>query len=218
MPLSYITREDAIFALSKMKSFHDECKGLFERHGFNLLENLGRRNILLSNAQEKYFAEALARRFNVTSDGRPGEPDILIKSLDRELECKLTSRHRSGAISFQTDYETLEKKGSLDYLYVVASENFDSFAVVHYVDLKPSDFRGLSSGSRGKSQLKKYSAHDRANVLLGKMVNLSKNNLERLHRGLGVPGLTARARKKINKSIDFWENNGDRYSIELEKI
>jgi len=219
MNSTYITREDAIFALEKMKSFHGECSELFSRHGFDLLNDLGRRNILLSGAQEKYFAAALSRRFEVSSDGRSGEPDILIHTLDRELECKLTSRHRSGAISFQTDYRTMVNKGILDYLYVVASSNFDSFAVVHYTDLTQDDFRDPASGSRGKSQLMKHSAHDRASVLLGKMINLNEINLKKLNKKLSnLSWSNHSAREKIQKSIDFWTNNKTRFSFELEKL
>ena len=72
-----------------MTKFHDDLMEVMQRNGFDMLDNLGRRNILMSAAQEKFFAEALARRFNVTCDGKTGEPDIVIHTLDRELECKL---------------------------------------------------------------------------------------------------------------------------------
>ena len=217
--LSYLTREDTEFALRKMQQFHHECIDLHNRHGLDLLENLGRRNILLSSVQEKFFADALARRYTVTNDGRPGEPDIVIETLDRELECKLTSRHRSGAISFQTDYETLVNKGKLDYLYMVASEDFKKFAIIHYTDLTAADFRGISPGSRGKSQMMKYAAHDRANVVIGKMVNLNEVNIKKLNTKLrGLSHAAVSARKKIQKSMDFWKNSNTRFSVELEKI
>lgn len=219
MSLAYVTREDAVFALKKMSTFHDECKALFKRNGLDLLEDLGRRNILLSNAQEKFFAEALSRKMDVTSDGRSGEPDIVIHSLGRELECKLTSRHRSGAIVFQADYKTMVNKGSLDYLYLVASEDFQSFAVVHYTNLTAKDFKIPSSGARGKSQLMKYSAHDRANVLLGKMINVNESNLSKLRsRMKKTKKSRVKAIEKIQKSIDFWSNGKTRFSFELEKV
>ena len=105
----------------------------------------------MSQAQEAFFAKALKSVYpSTTNNGRTGEPDILIPELNKELECKLTSRQKSGSIAFQSDYETLQKKGSLDYLYVVASEDFDEFVVVHYAGLTVEDFRPLSNGARGK--------------------------------------------------------------------
>ena len=155
----YVTREMAEQALSSMQSFHAELDGLYGKYGFDLKENLGRRNILLSQAQEAFFAKALKSAYpSTTNDGRTGEPDIVIPELSKELECKLTSRQKSGAISFQSDYETLQKKGALDYLYVIASEDFDEFVVVHYSGLTVEDFRPLSNGARGKVQLRKHAA------------------------------------------------------------
>ena len=215
--MSYLTREDATLAISKMKSFHDDLSHVMQKNGFDLLENLGRRNILLSQAQEKFFAEALSVKFKVTSDGRTGEPDIMIKSLDRELECKLTSRHKSGAISFQTDYETLVKKEKLDYLYVVANKSFDKFAVVHYTDLTTKDFRPLSTGARGKTQMLKYAAHDRANVLVGKFVDVNQQELKKLNKKM-MTSKTELQKKRIRSSIDYWKNSPTKFKIQLEAL
>ena len=118
----YITKDMAREALSNMQAFHSELESLYSKYSFDLKENLGRRNILLSQAQEAFFAKAIGKVYPSTNnDGRTGEPDITIPELSRELECKLTSRQKSGSIAFQSDYETLQKKGSLDYLYVIAS-------------------------------------------------------------------------------------------------
>jgi nitrogen regulatory protein PII-like uncharacterized protein len=215
---NYITRDDTVFALSRMKRFHNDLRDVMSRNGFDLLSNLGRRNILLSQAQEKYFAEALSRRHDVVCDGRTGEPDIVMNCIDRELECKLTSRQKSGAISFQTDYETLVKKKRLDYLYVVADEAFDKFAVIHYKDLTPSDFRDLSSGSRGKSQLMKHSAADRADVLFGNIENINTRELKKLENKLNKKNLTNIQKNRLKKSVSYWKNIPTKYSISLEAI
>jgi hypothetical protein len=214
----YLTRPDAIYALSKMSKFHDELMDVMHRNGFDMLDNLGRRNILMSAAQEKFFAEALARRFNVTCDGKTGEPDIVIHTLDRELECKLTSRQKSGAISFQTDYETLAKKKSLDYLYVVASKDFDEFAVVLYENLTISDFRFPSPGSRGKSQLMKHRASDRAKILVGNFENVNDRELKKLKNRLTNLSSTRSSRDKTMNSINYWKSTPTKYSINLESI
>lgn len=218
MKAGYLTRNDAIFALSKMSKFHNDLMNVMNTNGFDMLDNLGRRNILMSAAQEKYFAEALARRFNVTCNGKTGEPDIMIHTLDRELECKLTSRQKSGAISFQTDYETLCKKGKLDYLYVVASKEFDAFAVVLYENLSVEDFRKPSTGSRGKTQLMKYKAADRARILIGNFENVNTREIEKLKARLTRLDLTSYARSRALKSMDYWKTTPTKYTINLESI
>ena len=218
MKAGYLTRNDAIFALLKMSKFHSDLMNVMHTNGFDMLDNLGRRNILMSAAQEKYFAEALARRFNVTCDGKTGEPDIMIHTLDRELECKLTSRQKSGAISFQTDYETLCKKGKLDYLYVVASKEFDAFAVVLYENLSVEDFRKPSTGSRGKTQLMKYKAADRARILVGNFESVNAREIEKLKARLTRSDLTSYAKSKTLKSMDYWKTTPTKYTINLERI
>ena len=66
------------------------------------------------------------------ANGKTGEPDIIIPVLECELECKLTSRNRSGSWALQSDYNTLKRKGSVDHLYVLASDEFDKFAVLFF--------------------------------------------------------------------------------------
>lgn len=217
MKNAYLTRSDAIDALKRMKSFHDNLSNFMSDHGFDLLDNLGRRNILLSNAQEKYFSDVLAKKYDVEHSGRTGEPDILVKSLSRELECKLTSPHKSGAIAFQTDYRTLEKKKSLDYLYVVADKNFQKFAVFHYYDLNTNDFRKLSTGARGKTQLMKHKASNKAVFLFGGMESINNINLLKLGKKLENAN-TAASRAKIKKSMDYWKTTPTKYKIQFEAL
>ena len=216
----YLTREDSLKALKKMKCFHDECFSLYEKHGFHLLDNLGRRNILLSQAQEKYFAESLSKKFaKVKNDGRSGAPDIFVEDINKELECKLTSRTKSGAISFQTDYTTLQGKKKLDYLYVVASQNFDKFAVIHYNDLTIDDFRKPASGSRGKSQMIKYRSADRANILVGKMNSVNEREIKKLcHKLKNLNDNSKTNRQKLLKSLKYWEETPTKYTFELETL
>ena len=212
-----LTKQDAVKALTKMKSFHDDLSSVMSKHNFNILENLGRRNILLSQAQEKYFAESLSEKYKVRSDGRTGEPDIVIETLGKELECKLTSPQKHGAISFQTDYETLLKKGSLDYLYVVADKDFSKFAVIHYKELTVKDFRPLSNGARGKTQLMKHKAMDRANILLGNMKSINQVELKKLANKLEHAS-TAKQKEKILNSISYWKKTPEKFKIELEEV
>ena len=217
--MSYITREMAENALKKMASFHKDLDELFQRHGMNLKENLGRRNILLSQAQEKYFAEELSSVYEgVESDGRTGQPDIVINSLGKELECKLTSKTKSGAYSFQSDYETLQKKGSLDYLYVVADENFEKFTVLHYEGLTTEDFRHLSPGARGKVSMKKHTANKKLNRVFGDLESKSLKQIKRLEDLLDKDDIPAYMRKKYNKSLQYWKTEPEKYTVVLEDI
>ena len=160
------------YALNKMKDFHDDLCGVFQSYNMDLLENLGRRNVLLSQAQEEFFAQALSQTYdNVVADGATGQPDIVIHDIDKEIECKLTSPYSAGGISFQTDYETLERKGKRDYLYVIASKDFKSFAVLHFEGLTIDDFRPLSNGYRGKAQMYKHKGLKKCQILLGNVIN-----------------------------------------------
>jgi len=205
-------------ALTKMKKFHQDLDRVFQDHGMNLKENLGRRNILLSQAQEKFFAEELSYHYDgVISDGRTGQPDIIIESLDKELECKLTSRNKSGAYSFQSDFETLQKKGSLDYLYVVADENFEKFTVLHYEGLTIDDFRHLSPGARGKVSMKKHAANKKLNRVFGDLTSMSKKNIDRIEVML-KKNLPPYMEAKYNKSLNYWKTTPEKFTVVLEDI
>ncbi len=217
--MSYITRDMAEKALAKMNKFHSDLGAVFEQHGMNLKSNLGRRNILLSQAQEKFFAEELAKTYEgVISDGRTGQPDIVIESLGKELECKLTSRTKSGAYSFQSDFETLQKKGSLDYLYVVADENFEKFTVLHYEGLTTSDFRHLSPGARGKVSMKKHAANKKLVKVYGDLQSKSMVNIKRLEGLLSKSDIPNYMRKKYTKSLSYWKTEPEKYTVILEDI
>jgi hypothetical protein len=160
-----------------MKGFYQELKQVFQSSAMNIEDNLGRRNILMSQVQEEFLAKTLSRRYeNVIADGAPGKADIFIADHDREIECKLTTVNKSGAISLQSDYETLKQKGSLDYIYFIASPDFESFAVIYFQGLTVDDFRPLSNGSRGKVAMKKHAGMEKAEILWGGVQK--KNDLE----------------------------------------
>jgi len=214
--MSYITRTMACQAINKMQSFHSDIVNLYHRHDMDLLDNLGRRNIVMSQAQEEFFSQVLSETFkDVIADGKTGQPDILIGSLNKELECKLTSRHKGGAISFQTDYTTLAQKGELDYLYVIADHAFEKFAVLHFTGLTTNDFRPLSNGARGKVAMKKYEGMKKCNVLLGNAININERHVKKLSLKL-LSATTQAQRDKINKKIEYWKTSSSRYSFELE--
>ena len=216
--MSYITPDCAKNALSKMKKFHKDIEGLFHNYDMDLFSNLGRRNILLSQAQEKFFAESLSDLYpDVENDGRTGKADIFIGSLSKELECKLTSRHVSGAISLQSDFDTLNQKGKLDYLYVIADQQFEKFAVLHFIDLTVDDFRPLSNGARGKVAMYKHKGMKKCNMLVGDVVDLNQQNLRKLEQRLKDPAESSN-RSKILKSINYWTNTPTKYKFQLENV
>ena len=216
--MTYINRTMTNKALRQMRGFHEGVVDLYKSYGMDLLDNLGRRNIIMSQTQEKFFAQALSEKYEgVVEDGRTGQPDIVIGALDKELECKLTSRHKSGAISFQSDYETLQKKKSLDYLYVVADENFESFGVFLFEGLTTDDFRPLSTGARGKVAMYKHKAMKKCTPIVGSFSSINEINLTKLKARLSKNPAPYKA-KEIRKSIDYWERTPTKFSLNLEKL
>jgi len=207
-----------------MKSFHNDVNSMFESHGMSLCSNLGRRNIILSQAQEQFFTEALRESYDdVENDGRTGKADIFIGTLNKELECKLTSRHQSGAINFQTDLGTLAQKGSLDYLYMIADHDFENFAILHFIGLTKDDFRPLSTGARGKVSMYKHKGMKKCNVLIGSVESLNEINLEKLSARVAEIKDTSMlsessTRAKLDKSIQYWEATPTKYKINLEPV
>ena len=99
--MSYLTQEIVINAITNMNSFHKDIQNMYSNYGMNILDNLGRRNIIMSQVQEKFFADELKKHYKgVFEDGRTGQPDIVIGEINKELECKLTSRNKNGSINF----------------------------------------------------------------------------------------------------------------------
>ena len=169
-----ITKSAVISSLRDMKNFHDQLQGLYTANGMDLTQDVGRRNILMSLPMEHNLTKEL--KFvneKVVNDGRTGKADIIITNgeIEEELECKLTSPHKSGAISLQSDFDTLERKGSLDYMYYIADRKFEKFVVIHFKGLTVDDFRSVAPGSRGKVQMKYSKAMSKAEVLVGKVNN-----------------------------------------------
>ncbi|HIO73657.1 MAG TPA: hypothetical protein EYN38_11190 [Flavobacteriales bacterium] len=217
--MSSLSREQSIDALRQMHTFHTECRELFSKYGFDLMQNLGRRNIVMSQAHEKFFADVLSSgQEEVSCDGRTGQADIIIGGLNKELECKLTSRHQSGAISFHSDYETLLQKGSLDYLYIIADDNFEKFVVLHFEDLNVNDFRPLSNGSRGKVAMYKHKGMKKCRVLVGQAQNNKEKYLKAIRVSLSKPNLTSGRRLKLQKRLDHWRSSPASYTYLPEAI
>ena len=184
----YINKSDAVEILSRMKGFESDLRSVYENWDYDFRENLGRRNALVSMAQEAETARVLSRKFEgVSSDGAPGKPDIVIDSIDVELECKLTSGSRSGGsvtYDFRTDWETICNKKSLDYVYILADESFEKFAFLFFEGLTPDDFFPPANGSRGKSRMNKAKGMEKCTALFGNFIKRNDAYIDALNRDI----------------------------------
>ena len=175
--MQYLTPQLTKEVIGRLKTFENDLVSTFNKYGYNLRDNLGRRNQLVSQAQEKEFARSLRKVYNeVIEDGAPGKPDIYIADIDKELECKLSSgtgKNKTKSFNLQTDWATLTKKGSLDYLYMLTTPDFEGFCVLFFKGLTTDDFYPPASGSRGKARMNKSKAMKKCEVLHGSVVNIN---------------------------------------------
>ena len=184
----YITENDAREILSRMKRFESDLRSVYENWSYDFRENLGRRNALVSMSQETETARVLSRKFrDVSSDGAPGKPDIVIGEINVELECKLTSGSRTGncvSFDFRTDWETICNKTQLDYIYILADENFEKFAFLFFEGLASDDFFPPASGSRGKSRMNKEKGMKKCTPLFGAFIRRNDTHIDALNANI----------------------------------
>ena len=216
--MNYLNSKIAKKAIIKMKSFHDSLGKIYSINGMGFLDDLGRRNILMSRPQEVFFCQEIKKSYPTTiSDGRTGQPDIVIPELKKEIECKITTKRKGGTWSLQADYATLKRKGSCDFLYICCDKYFENFAVFHFKDLTIKDFKSPASGSRGKSKLLLRNCIERCNPLVGTVHERNsiflKKSLDKLEKATSTREIS-----KIKKSINFWKNSPTSYSIVLESV
>lgn len=194
---TYVTKDIVARSLSKMKRFEEDLNRMFKSYGLSLRDNTGRRNILVSQAQEEFFSEGLREAgYDVTCSGKTGEPDISVHTLGRELECKLTS---SGKRSWplQCDYSTLARKGETDFLYVLTDSDFEQFAVLFFDSLTIEDFHPPAPGSRQKSRMRKSKAMEKCVVLHGSVSNKSNRHIQKY---------IAEIEREIDRNLDRIED------------
>ncbi len=216
--MQYLTKEMAVSAILKMKNFHQSLVGIHEEYNLDFFSDLGRRNILMSRPQEVFFCEQIKKSFpSANSDGRTGQPDIMVPEINRELECKITTKRKGGSWAFQADYATLERKGSCDFLYVCCNEDFSEFAVFYFDNLTTENFKPPAPGSRGKSRLMLRTCVNQCHVLVGSLHERNKVFLKKANEKL-ISSTTNSEKKKAQKSIDFWNSSEKSYTIVLEEI
>lgn len=218
-----LSRDTALSALRDMRRFYLDAEKLYSKYGIEISGDLGRRNVLLSSAQEKFFGRALeGAGYSVDIDGRSGQSDISLRLPDgslREIECKLTTRNATGSIILQTDYATLQKKGTLDYLYVVAGAAFTDFAVLYFEGLTAANFRVPSQGSRGKAAMLKHTCFDRCSVPVGGYHKVNSRQIQVLEAKLEAlsPG-APKKRAALENSLRYWHNNPGKFELILETV
>jgi len=219
----YLTREDCLEIISGMQDFESRLKQLFGDFNYDLHENLGRRNMLLSAVQEKETARVLRKKFkSVLDDGTPGKPDVVIYDIDKELECKLTSGSRSNgtvSYSFQTDYATIQNKEKLDYIFLVANDDFTEFCALFFEGLTADDYFPPASGSRGKSRMNKHNAMKKVRPLVGNVVNISEERVEQLYAAIVGKRAEKEARlKSLQERLESASDNAVKFKEKTEQI
>jgi len=208
----------AFNAIANMKSFHQSLVNLHRDHNLDFFQDLGRRNILMSRPQEVFFCKEIKKQFtSACSDGRTGQPDILVPELGKELECKITTKRKGGSWAFQADYATLEKKGTCDFLYVCCDEKFENFGVFYFKNLTIADFKPPASGSRGKSRLLLRNCIDRCESLVGKITERNEIFIQKANKKLEEASSKYET-KAAKKSLSYWIDSPKSYSISLQAV
>lgn len=215
----YLDRENSVKAIENIKNLFDDLNSVYGRYGIDINRDVGRKNILISAAQEHFFAEAIKNIVgSCSNDGRTGKADIVIDGLDdREVECKVVCRGKTGSWSLQADKATLERKGSCDFLYLLFDRSHENVALFLFEDLTPDDFYDPAPGSRGKARLKKSSAFKKCTPLVGGFSNIREQYMSRYLKE-SLEGSTKSVRDKSEQKYLSWYNKEDSYSIQLEAI
>ena len=217
--MDYLSRKSASEAVASIHDFVSDMTAVYGKHSIAFGNDVGRKNIIISAAQEHFFAEAIRNNFGeCVSDGRTGKADIVITSLDdHELECKCVAQGKNGSWSLQTDKATLESKGSLDYLYLLYDRNYDNVGVFLFLGLTTSDFKEPSPGSRGKARMHKSSAFKKCIPLIGSFTDRRDFYLEKYKNKLSE-AKTTHEKLTISDKIKLWESKDPQISIDLEPL
>lgn len=217
--MKYLDRENSISAIKSIKSLFSDLESVYSNYGIDISRDVGRKNILISAAQEHFFAEAIGNIVkDCSSDGRTGMADIVIGSLeDREVECKVVCKGKTGSWSLQADKASLERKGSCDFLYLLFDRSHENVAVFLFSDLVADDFYDPAPGSRGKARLKKSTAFKKCVPLVGGFVNKRKQYMAK-YLEESLHGSSLSARNKAEQKYKMWYNKEDSYSVQLECV
>ena len=216
----YIHRDAAVAAVDNVMNFATDVSALYQRHGITFSTDVGRQNILLSAAQEQFFADEIRNIVgDCRNDGRTGEPDIVIDSLGgKEVECKVVCKGKKGSWHLQADRKCLEAPGkSLDFLYLLFDRTYDNVGVLLFRDLTFDDYKTPSPGSRGKSRMNKSTAFKKCVPLIGGFVDKREQYLKKYTEDI-TTATTAYELKRAKEKLKLWESKPPQISILLEPI
>lgn len=215
----YLTRDSSVDAIRNINQLFCDIKKLYFSHGIDITQDVGRQNILISAAQEHFFASAINKSFgNCSNDGRTGAADIIIECLDdRELECKVVCQGKTGSWHLQTDKATLEKKGTCDFLYLLFDRKHESVGVFLFPSLTPDDFKDPSPGSRGKARLNKHVAFKKCIPLVGGFDDKRLEYMEKYEEQMNT-ATTEKEKETAAQKLEMWYNKTSQYRIQLEDI
>jgi len=211
-----LDRIHVVEALASMQDAYNDLRDFFSSRGIdNFEDDVCRRNLMMSVFHESYFTQAFTKQFgSARNDGQTGEADIIIETLGREVECKLTTVTPTGGFNLQTDYKTLQRKGELDYLYVLTNRDFSAYAVLYFEGLTTDDFHPPARSSRGKARMKKHEAFSKCHVLFGNVENRTAVNLAKARRNLAdCSDRAVKRRQKLEQSIRHWETADASFNI-----
>jgi hypothetical protein len=219
MEKQYLTRDSSLSAIRNINSLFGEIKQLYYSHGIDITGDVGRQNILISAAQEHFFADAINSSFgDCSNDGRTGAADIIIECLDdRELECKVVCQGKTGSWNLQTDKATLQKKGKCDFLYLLFDRTHTNVGLFLFPELTADDFKDPSPGSRGKARLDKGLAFKKCIPLVGSFEDKRKNYMRRYEQEMGA-ATDEKTKQIAAQKLEMWYNKSSQYKIQLEAL
>ena len=217
--MNYLTRDSSLSTIRRINSLFTDIKSLYSSHGIDLTNDVGRQNILISAAQERFFADTINENFGkCVSDGRTGAADIIIECLDdRELECKVVCQGKKGSWSLQADKATLEKKGECDFLYLLFDRTHENVGLFLFESLTPEDFKDPAPGSRGKARLDKNSAFKKCTPLVGGFVDKREEYME-MYKARISSAETEKEKETAAQKLELWYNKPSHYKIHLEGL
>tara|TARA_A100001011_G_scaffold392400_1_gene479890 strand:+ start:4430 stop:5113 length:684 start_codon:yes stop_codon:yes gene_type:complete len=216
----YLNRQSAINAVSNLLNFASDISETYVRHGIDFSTDVGRQNILLSAAQEHFFANEIRDVVgDCRNDGRTGEPDIIIDSLGgKEVECKVVCKGKQGSWHLQADRTCLGVDGkSLDFLYLLFDRTYDNVGVLLFKDLTFDDYKKPSPGSRGKSRMNKSTAFKKCIPLIGGFFDKRERYLQKYADDISN-AQTDYELKVAKEKLELWEGKPSQISIVLESI
>jgi hypothetical protein len=215
----YLTRDSSVIAIQNINKLFCDIKKLYFSHGIDITHDVGRQNILISAAQEHFFASSINKSFgDCTSDGRTGAADIIIECLDnRELECKVVCQGKKGSWHLQTDKATLIKKGSCDFLYLLFDRTHKNVGLLLFNSLTPEDFKDPAPGSRGKARINKHTAFKKCTSLIGSFEDKRLSYMKKYEEQM-ITAETQRQKEIAAQKLEMWYNKTSQYKIQLEGI